>query len=133
MKSRLTKLRREILGVIERAERPLNAKTIRHRTSSKPDLSTIYRALDFLTMKRLIHTVSFSGIRYFFIGKKGHGHFLICKECHEIQEFDDCVVASLQKKIQNKYNYSITDHVLYFEGLCAECQQHVSKKRKFDP
>lgn len=128
MAYRLTKLREEIFRVISEAKKPLNVKFILKRLSSQPNLSTIYRALDFLVTKNYVHPVSFSGVNFYFTGKKGHGHFLVCKECHEIIKFKDCVVKNLQEKIQRKYDYRITDHVLYFEGLCLECQNYLNKK-----
>jgi Fur family ferric uptake transcriptional regulator len=130
MKTRLTDLRKEILSVISKAEKPLNTKMIGKRIISRPNLSTIYRALDFLKGKRYIHSISFYGVTFYYTNKKGHGHFLICKNCHEIHEFDDCVVKNLQKKLQEKYDYRITDHVLCFNGLCSECQNYLAKKAK---
>ncbi len=130
MKSRLTDLRKEILDVIDEAEKPLNVKLIQKRLKFQPNLSTIYRALDYLDTKKLIHSVSFSGVKFYFTSKKGNGHFLMCKECREILEFEDCVAKKLQRVIQRKYNYAITDHVLYFEGLCAACQNHLNKKER---
>jgi Fur family ferric uptake transcriptional regulator len=130
MKTRLTDLRKEILGVVDKAEKPLSTKMIEMRIKSTPNLSTIYRALDFLETKKFIRSVSFSGVKFYFSNKEGNGHFLFCKECHEILEFADCVVANLQKKIQKQYDYKITDHVLYFQGLCPECQNYLNKKAK---
>lgn len=130
IKSRLTDLRKEILSIINEAEMPLNAKMIEKRTKSKPNLSTIYRALYFLETKRHIYSISFSGVRFYYTNKKGHGHFLICKKCHEILEFEDCVAKNLQQKIQKQYNYKIIDHVLCFYGLCLECQNYLNKKAK---
>jgi len=130
MKSRLTDARREILRVIDEAEKPLNAKIIEKRMKSQPNLSTVYRALDFLEAKKFIHSVSFSGVKFYFTNKKGNGHFLVCKECHEILEFRGCVAENLQKKIQREYDYKITDHVLYFQGLCMECQSYLNKKKR---
>jgi Fur family ferric uptake transcriptional regulator len=130
VKSRLTDVRREILKVIESAEKPLNVKIIEHRLTSHPNLSTIYRALDFLEAEKLIRSVSFSGVKFYFTSKRGNGHFLVCKECHEILEFRECVVKNLQKKIQEKYDYEITDHILYFQGLCLECQHYLNKKKR---
>ncbi|GAG89126.1 unnamed protein product, partial [marine sediment metagenome] len=89
MKLKLTVLRKEILEVIDNAEKPLNAKIVGKRIKSEPYLSTIYRALDFLETKNLIHSVSFSGVKFYFTSKQGNGHFLVCKECREILEFRD--------------------------------------------
>jgi Fur family ferric uptake transcriptional regulator len=130
MKSRLTDLRQRILDVIDQAEKPLNVKMIEKRVSSRPNLSTIYRALDFLKKNSFIHSISFSSVTFYYSNRKGHGHFLICSSCHEIQEFEDCVVDNLQKRLQEKYDYRITDHVLCFNGLCSECQNYLDKKVK---
>jgi len=130
MKSRLTDLRKEILSIIDEAEKPLNAKMIEKRIKSKPNLSSIYRALYFLETKSYINSVSFSGVRFYYTKKKGHGHFLVCKKCNEILEFEDCVVKNLQQKIQKQYEYKITDHVICFNGLCLECQNYLNKKAK---
>jgi len=130
MKFRLTDLRKEILNVINKAKKPLNAKIIKKRLISQPDFSTIYRALDFLERQKFVYSVSFTGVKYYFTSKKGNGHFLVCKKCREILEFKDCVAESLQERIQQKYNYKISEHVLYFEGLCSKCQNYLNKKSK---
>jgi Fur family ferric uptake transcriptional regulator len=129
MATELTDLRREIVSVIENAERPVSAKIILSRMISKPNISTVYRALDYLDARNYISSVSFSGIRFYYAGAQGgHGHFLFCRECHEILEFDECVVANLQKRIQKHFNYQITGHVIYFEGLCSDCTRYLDKK-----
>jgi Fur family ferric uptake transcriptional regulator len=130
MKTRLTRLRKEILHLIEKAKKPLSVKIIKNRLVRKPNLSSIYRALEFLEKKNLIQRVSFSGISYYYKREEGQGHFLICKECNEMISFDDCIAENLQKKIQKEYGYKITDHVLYFEGLCTECRNYLHKKAR---
>ena len=130
MDAKLTRLREEILRVVNDAENPLSVKQIKNRIQAYPNLSSIYRALDFLSEKNLVHSLSFSGMAYYFTGKKGSGHFLICKGCNEMIEFEDCVADGLQKKIQKMYDYVITDHILFFEGFCTECRTHFSKKER---
>jgi Fur family ferric uptake transcriptional regulator len=131
MATGLTELRREIFSVIENAEGPVNVKIIQSRMVSKPNISTIYRALDYLDSKDYVSSVSFSGIRFYYAGaQKGHGHFLFCRECHEILEFKECVVANLQERIEKHFNYRILGHVVYFEGLCSECIRYIDRKSR---
>jgi Fur family ferric uptake transcriptional regulator len=130
MKQRLTELRKVILRIIDEAEKPLNAKILKKRIRLQPNVSTIYRALDFLEKNRFINSVSFSGVKFYFTSKRGDGHFLICQECHEILKFGGCVAGGIRKRIQEKYDYRITDHVLYFKGICPECQSHLDKKTR---
>jgi Fur family ferric uptake transcriptional regulator len=131
MAAKLTILRREILTTIRTARRPMSVQLIAQGLRSNPNLSTIYRALTFLEDQDLVHSIAFSGRRFYFVNVRGHGHFLICKECHEILDFTDCVVARLQKKIQRRFSYKITDHILFFKGLCPECQNYLDKKLRY--
>jgi Fur family ferric uptake transcriptional regulator len=130
MAPKLTPLRREILSVVQSEDKPLSAKQIMRRMLVQPNLSSIYRSLEYLVICNLLQSVSFSGIRHYFIGNKGKGHFIICKGCKEMITFDECIAEKLQKRIQERYHYTITDHVLYFEGFCTECRSHFEKREK---
>ncbi|MEA1913007.1 MAG: Fur family transcriptional regulator [candidate division WOR-3 bacterium] len=130
MQSKLTKLRKGILEVIKDSKKPLSAKAILNLSSFKMDLSTIYRALNFLEEQRYIYSLSFSGVKFYFESKKGNGHFLICSECHKILEFENCVALGLQKKIKEEYGYEIASHILLFKGLCPKCQDYLNRKRE---
>ena len=65
MKPRLTELRKKILQVINASGRPLSAKNIFEKIPSRPNLSTVYRALDFLEKEKYVHSVSFSRIKFY--------------------------------------------------------------------
>jgi Fur family ferric uptake transcriptional regulator len=130
MAPKITALRKEILTAVENAKIPLSAKHIMKRIRARPNISSIYRSLEYLVTWNVLQSVSFSGTRHYFIANKGKGHFIICKGCNEMIAFDECIAEKLQKRIQNKYHYTITDHVLYFEGFCTECQTHFEKRDK---
>jgi len=104
--TKLTPVRKEILSVIEHAEVPVNVSAIMNSLASGPNISTVYRALDYFERNQYIHTISLSGIRFYYGSSHGgHGHFLFCRECRELIKFDDCIVHSLQKKLQKQYQY----------------------------
>jgi Fur family ferric uptake transcriptional regulator len=125
MRLSFTELRKEILRCIEGSERPLMAKDVFDRLETKPNLSTVYRALDFLCKNGLIKSVSFnSDASYFFSGKKAHAHFLYCQECSAIQVFDKCFAERIQDDVEHEFDYKIMDHFFYFSGLCDSCQRH---------
>jgi len=127
--TKLTPVRKEILSVIEHAEVPVNVSAIMNSLASGPNISTVYRALDYFERNQYIHTISLSGIRFYYGSSHGgHGHFLFCRECRELIKFDDCIVHSLQKKLQKQYQYQISSHVLFFEGLCGDCRKLQDKK-----
>lgn len=126
MRPKLTKIRKEILQLISYSNKPLNAKHIWKNIYSNPDVSTVYRALKFLVNRNYINTVTFSRIKFYYIdqGKKG-GHFLFCDHCHEIMAFNECVVDDLQNRLQKEFQYTITSHVLCFEGICYQCKTYL--------
>lgn len=130
MAPKMTSLRKEILSIVARGNRPLSAKHIMNRIRVRPNLSSIYRSLEYLVSCNMLQSVSFSGTRHYFVARKGRGHFIICKGCNEMIAFDECIAEKLQKRIQNKYHYTITDHVLYFEGFCTDCKSHFEKREK---
>ncbi len=127
--AKLTPVREEILSIIEDAGIPVNVSVIMDTLTSTPNISTVYRALDYFERNQYVHSISLSGMRYYYGSSRGgHGHFLFCRECRELITFDDCIVHTLQKKLQKQYEYQISSHVLFFEGLCGECGKLQHKK-----
>lgn len=129
MRPRLTDLRQEILETIRSASIPVNTKAIIRHLSSGPDVSTVYRALDYLETQGYIHHISFSRTKYYFTDSDGGcGHFLHCRNCHEIRRFETCSAADLQESLQERFQYRISRHVLSFEGICSDCQVTLDKQ-----
>jgi Fur family transcriptional regulator, ferric uptake regulator len=126
----LTSLRKEIYAIIDHSDIPVNVKSISDRLGSSPNLSTVYRALDYMEKKGLIQSLAlFEGIRFYYGGSK-HSHFIICSECREIKGFDHCNAETILNHVEKDFDYKITDHVFYFTGLCGDCRKAVEKKKK---
>lgn len=130
-KPELTDLRKDIYNVIEVAEKPLSVKNILDVLEAPPNMSTVYRALDFMEKQGLIQSIAFfDGTRFYFSARK-HTHFILCNECHEIREFEHCTAAMMQEAVAESFHYTITDHVLYFKGVCEDCRKVLEKKARF--
>lgn len=128
MKSKLTMFRTEVKRVIDEAEKPLNVITIFRNMTRRPNLSTVYRSLDFLEKWGHIQSIPFfGGSRYYFSTQKHH-HFLMCKECHEFHEFDHCTAEKMQSELEDEFKYAITEHILYFKGVCRNCRKVRTEK-----
>jgi Fur family ferric uptake transcriptional regulator len=127
MRQAVTELRKHILEIIECSPTPLMAKSIHASLYSKPDISTVYRALDFFEKNNQLVKIRFFNLAscYYAIDKP-HRHFLVCRQCNRIDRFDHCPARSIEKSIENKYEFEIHDHFLQFLGLCKEC----ARKRK---
>lgn len=124
MKRGLTDLRKKILGIIAKANKPLRAKDIHEIMSFKSDFSTVYRALEFLSKKEMIKSIYLdSNIRFYYSIKDSHLHYIICKNCHTVKKFDQCFANDIQSKLEKKYEIEIHDHFFYFVGICKKCSK----------
>ena len=121
---RLTKLRKEMLDLVISSDTPQNVKMVISKMKKKPDLSTVYRGLEYLEKKKYINSVSFSDTRYYYsAAKKYKGHFIVCTSCSYIAEFKECRMKPVEKKIKEDFNFNVTDHVVYFKGVCSQCSK----------
>ena len=123
---KLTKNRKKVLNVIKSLKKPSTAKVIQEMLLEKPDLSTIYRTLEFLTKNNIINSVSFNGKSFYYFGNDGH--FIVCKECEEIMTFNECVGKNITNKIEDRFGYKLTNHILYFQGYCSKCYNTQKKE-----
>ncbi|MFP4461362.1 MAG: Fur family transcriptional regulator, partial [Thermotogota bacterium] len=119
---RFTKNREKVFKVLIKAEKPLTIEQIKEKIREKINISTIYRAVDFLERNHYIESVSFGKtIRFFFCQDK-FSHFLYCENCSNIQVFNDCVAESLEGTVVKNHDFKINSHVFYFTGLCEKCK-----------
>ena len=113
----LTKNRKEILEIISASEKPLNVKQI--KTKVNFDISTVYRALDFLENLGYIHSVIFDNEKYYF--KDKDGNFIICNSCRKIEVFPVSSLAKEESILKQKFGFLPLSHIFLFKGLCKKC------------
>jgi Fur family transcriptional regulator, ferric uptake regulator len=87
----------------------------------KPDRSTIYRELQFLTKNNVIIKNSISGIDYYEI-PQDHHHHLVCMGCDSISKVEiDNHLEKQEKQIAKQNKFNIINHSLEFYGYCQKC------------
>ncbi|AKI98342.1 Fur family transcriptional regulator [Kosmotoga pacifica] len=119
-----TKLRKDILNIIEKSKAPLCAEEIYQKLEQKPNLSSVYRGLYYLEENGMIKSITFDkNTRYFFRSTNHPKHYLYCKECGNIEAFDVCFADKIQEKLEKKHDYKILDHIFYFIGICSNCKK----------
>lgn len=122
-------MKQEVLKIIESVGKPIDASTIHKQMKTEVNLSTVYRALEVLVKNVAVNVVFFfDGTRYYYPRGK-HGHFLLCRHCHEVLEFEQCAVQELQERLVRKTHYVIENHVVLFSGLCPDCFRAQSKNK----
>lgn len=123
----LTPLRQKILQMVWGSHKPVTAYEVLSelaKTQKNAAPPTVYRALDFLEKRGLIHKLESLKA---FIGcieptRNHQGCFLICKKCRSVQEklnFDSAVFC---KEITQNDDFKVESWVVEIEGLCASCQ-----------
>jgi Fur family zinc uptake transcriptional regulator len=125
-KAELTELRRAVLELVQRADRPLTAYQLLDRLKeirkgAMPP--TIYRALDFLIEKKLIHKVE--TLNVFVPCEAGHHEhmiqFLICRICGQVTELENIQVAGALERAAIDAGFRPASATVEIIGTCAAC------------
>ena len=85
---KLTKKRQEILEIVQSSDIPINARFLKSQVDF--DLSTVYRALEFLEKNGYIFSFDFENEKYYF--KEENANFFIfgsCKHIETVPEFSN--------------------------------------------
>ena len=134
--------REAIMNVLAKAQEHLSAEDIyMHVHSDYPSvgLTSVYRTLEVLVNMGLIYKFDFGDgrARYELAeGPKGEGHHhhLVCTGCGRVIDYADFIdeeLALLKKTeagLSGKYNFTITNHLIQFYGLCHHCQSKKNEK-----
>lgn len=126
--SGFTPKRQLVLEIIESSDCPLSSQEIFARRKGEINLATVYRSVNYLEKQNLIEGFSLfseskGSVRFYFRKRRPHLHFFFCGRCHSFTPFHDCIFSRQSRaEIEEKYQHKIQSHVLYFTGLCRDCQ-----------
>jgi len=121
---RLTDQRRQVLGIVCRAERPIGAYEILDALRDlvkKPALTMVYRALDLLLELGLIHRLE---TLHVFIGcthpERPHtSEFLICTDCGRVRELEDEAIQGSLHEAAAQSGFAPRRRMVEVVGTCA--------------
>ena len=124
--AQLTDLRRQVLGLVLRAEQPVGAYALLDQlkaTRAGAAPPTVYRALDFLLEQGLVHRIERLNA---FVGcvSAGHAHahqFLICKQCGHAAELHDHAVEHALDDAARRAGFRPARMTVEMEGVCGGC------------
>lgn len=132
---RLTAPRKMLIAFLSDNTAPMTPYEIRDQLKlkgQKADVVTIYRILDEFEKIALVHKVMTLG-RYVRCDEteleahceQDHGchHYLICENCHKVEEISGENLHNLEKVIATKMKFQVKRHFLEFIGLCSNCKK----------
>ncbi|MDR1773853.1 MAG: transcriptional repressor [Clostridioides sp.] len=90
-------------------------------------LATVYRTMQLLDEVGAISKLNLDDgcVRYelnLHEGNAHNHHHLICKNCGKIIEVKDDLLDSIERQIEDVYDFKITDHEVKFYGMCNNCK-----------
>jgi len=126
---RMTRQRRVILGIIETANRHLDAAQIlRKAQKQEPEVDrvTIYRTLTLLKRHGLIDELDLmhlQGEKHFYERKTPREHVhMTCLRCARVTEFESRLFDDLKKQVQKDCGFRIAVARMELGGYCSSCR-----------
>ena len=124
---KVTGPRQAILGILRRHPHPLSIREIFSELGAGDcDLATVYRSMHLLEEMGMVKRFHFGrgGARFELLeeGDDGHHHHLVCVECSQVVEIEDCFPTELQERIARQNGFKSVTHNLEFFGVCPGCQ-----------
>lgn len=95
-------------------------------------LATVYRTLELLNELKILDKINFGdGVSRYDLRKEGAEHFhhhLVCINCGSVEEIEEDLLGEVEKKVENDFQFKITDHRLTFHGICRICTSNSEKQ-----
>lgn len=95
-----------------------------HKRAPGVGRMTVYRTLELYCRLGLARPFyQGTGAAHYALMDRGHHHHLICSDCGQVIEVDDCVLEQIgEKYIGERYNFDVRGHLLEFYGFCDQCR-----------
>lgn len=125
--TRLTPIRQRVLELILQAGQPTRAYTLLAQLEherGKLGPPTIYRALDFLLVHKLIHRIETSNA-FVACNDIEHSHtsqFVICEDCGATEEIRDNEIAESLRRLAEGRGFAVERQIVEGRGLCPACR-----------
>ncbi|MFZ5351122.1 MAG: Fur family transcriptional regulator [Bacillota bacterium] len=126
---KLTAQRKSVVDIIlENEGKHLSAEEIYDLVKIKsPDigLATVYRTMQILDEIGLVYKHNFDDgrSRYEVTSNEDHQHHhLVCTKCGKVIEVEEDLLEQLENQVENKYGFTITNHIVKFLGYCERCK-----------
>ena len=123
---KLTPARLAVVDVLESHAEHLSHDQILaegRKIYSKLSRATVYPTMDLLVALNLMRPLYLNDPTQRFISAMGGHHHLICTDCATTIEFDHCTINQLAQELATEYGFTIRNHLLEFQGVCARCSQ----------
>lgn len=124
---KLTSARLTVLRVIENAGGHLTSTEILNQVTlvdASIGRASVFRSLELFTRLSIIRPtfIESSMSPTYVLLPDGHHHHIICTNCNQVIEFENCGLNKLAQELERSLNVQLSGHLLEFYGLCADCK-----------
>ena len=96
-------------------------------------LTTVYRTLETFEHAGIVCRIeSTDGERLYVRRTLAHHHHLVCSNCAQVVEFEDCTLSDLAGQLEQETGFVIHSHSLEFRGLCQVCRPNTAGNSRED-
>ena len=83
---------------------------------------TVFRTLELLSAMGLVQPIyQGTGAAHYVLMHTGSHHHFVCRRCHRVFDFDDCIEGELAQMLAERFGFRVQSHLLEVHGLCREC------------
>ena len=130
---KVTRPRKQVLEVLEKAQKPVSPYDIQRLLRKQGEYLnhvTIYRILDLLGRLNLAHRVLSNGgfVKCSLKKEQGCHRFMVCRQCGAIQEFADKELCQEEDKLAESRGFHTEYHLSESSGLCSDCYRKQVKQ-----
>ena len=126
--TRNTKQKSLILSCLKNSGRHMNVEEIYgliKKHDEKISIATVYRNLRTLEQQGVVKKLYMAEETPSFYELNDNDehthHHLVCRKCGAIIDFDEDMLDSVEKTIEEKKGFKIEDHRVVFFGICRDC------------
>src|SRR5262245_3030936 len=123
---RPTRQRLVVLTELMRERNDVTAQGLHERLRARGErlgLATVYRTLGRLTDEGVVDALSHRpGELCYRVCGEGHHHHLVCSNCHQVVELEECELDPWLERISEAHGFVTTGHRLEVSGLCGDCR-----------
>jgi Fur family ferric uptake transcriptional regulator len=120
---RVTPPRRAVIAAVLQQDSHFTVDDVLHRCRRGAGRATIFRTIRLLTDLGVVCRVLMDDASlHYRVSQRGHHHHLVCTDCGNVQDLDQCVISGLVRGLSEASGYEIEGHWLELYGRCSPCR-----------
>ena len=131
---RKTIVSEKVLEILKNRKKPICISQLEEhlkKVNLTPNKTTLYRIMEKLKTKKIIHEIIFkNGVAYFELTSHHHHHHFFCDDCEMVYCLEHCHLDQHQINVSQllpNHNFKVSQHEFQLYGTCEPCNQIKTK------